>query len=258
VLGAHLTHIGFVVEEEVLVVLTGITFAGRDTSVWLANVIAPLIPEFGAIFPNVSFEVITTNHMVDMVERGFDLAIRAGPLPDSSLISRRIGVVPVTLSAAPEYLARRGTPERPTDLVNHNCLTFIHIPQRWRLTGPEGEIDIDITGNLRSNNFEVLRRATLAGRGISLLPVAGLVRELKEGRLVRLLPNYRTHDPIVHAIYPASRYLSTAVRAFLDFLVDRLSRHPILAAAAPHEPIDACSTSSGNPFSGFNSQTATS
>src|SRR5262249_19812863 len=162
-------------------------------------------------FPNISFEVIMTNHMADMIEQGFDLAVRGGPLPDSSLISRRIGVVPLTLSAAPDYLARRGTPERPADFVNHNCLTFIEYPPRWRLTGPDGEIDIDVTVNLRSNNFEVLRRATLAGHGISLLPVAGVITELKEGRLVPLLPNYRTDDPIVHAIYPASRYLSTVV-----------------------------------------------
>jgi DNA-binding transcriptional LysR family regulator len=218
-----------------------------NTSVWLANVVAPLIPEFSASFPNVSFEVIMTHQMVDMVERGFDLAVRAGPLPDSSLICRRIGIVPLTLCAAPDYLARRGTPERPADLISHNCLTFTNISQRWRLAGAEGEIEIDVTGNLRSNNFEVLRRATLAGHGISLLPVAGLITELKEGRLVPLLPNYRTDDPIVHAIYPASRYLSTAVRAFLDFLVNRLSRHPILAAAAAHEPINACSISSGDP-----------
>jgi DNA-binding transcriptional LysR family regulator len=101
-----------------------------NTSVWLANVVAPLIPEFSARFPNVSFEVIMTHCMVDMVERGFDLAVRAGPLPDSSLISRRIGVIPLTLCAAPDYLGSRGTPERPADLVNHNCLTFIHIPHR--------------------------------------------------------------------------------------------------------------------------------
>ena len=220
-----------------------------NTSVWLANVVAPLIPAFGAKFPNVSFEVIMTNHMVDMVERGFDLAVRAGPLPDSSLISRRIGAVPLTLSAAPDYLARRGTPERPADLVNHNCLAFIHLPPRWRFIGPDGEINIDVTGNLRTDSFEVLRRATLAGHGISLLPTAGVITELKEGRLVPLLPNYRTDDPIVHAIYPASRYLSTAVRAFLDFLVNRLSRHPILAAAAaPHASINACSISSGEPL----------
>jgi DNA-binding transcriptional LysR family regulator len=200
-----------------------------NTSIWLAWAVAPLIAEFNAGHADMSFEIIVTDHMVDMVEQGFDLALRGGPLPDSSLISRRLGVAELTLGAAPEYLTRRGTPERPQDLASHNCLTSTYAPldHRWRFSGPEGEVEIDIAGNLRSNSLEALRRAAVAGQGICLLPSASVVEDLKTGGLVRLLPSYRTAEPIIHALYPASRHVPLKVRVFLDFLVRRLRECPI-------------------------------
>lgn len=200
-----------------------------NTSFWLAWVVAPLLAEFGAVHADVSFELIATDHMVDMVEHGFDLALRGGPLPDSSLISRRLGLAELTLSAAPEYLTRRGTPERPQDLAIHNCLTSTYAPleHHWRFTGPEGEIEVDISGNLRSNSLEALRRAAVAGHGICLLPVASVIEDFKAGGLVRLLPSYRIAEPVIYALYPASRHVPVKVRVFLDFIVRRLRYCPI-------------------------------
>jgi DNA-binding transcriptional LysR family regulator len=198
-----------------------------NTSIWLARVVAPVIAEFSAAYPDVSFEIIMTDHMVDMVEEGFDLALRPGPLPDSSLISRRLGVAELTLCAAPDYLVRSGTPERPQDLASHNCLTYVQLDHHWRFTGREGEIEVDVSGNLRSNSLEALRRAAVAGQGICLVPAASVIEDLESGRLVRLLSGYRPGEPTIHALYPSGRHLSVKVRVFLDFLVKRSLGHPV-------------------------------
>ena len=202
-----------------------------NTSIWLARVVAPFIAEFSTVYPDVSFELIVTDHMVDLVEQGFDLALRGGPLPDSDLISRRLGFAELTLVAAPDYLARHGTPERPQDLASHNCLTLVQLDHHWRFSGPEGEIEVDVSGNLRSNTLEALRRAAMAGQGICLVPTASVIEELKSGCLVRLLPDYRTTEPVIHALYPASRHLSAKVRVFLDLLVRRWCEYPTPSAS---------------------------
>lgn len=199
-----------------------------NTSEGLARVVAPLIAEFSAAYPDVSFELVMTDHMVDLVEAGFDLGLRAGPLPDSTLVSRRLGVGKLIPCAAPDYLARRGAPQRPEDLADHNCLIYARIENHWRFTGREGAIAVDVSGNLRSNSLEALRRATLSGQGICLLPAVLAAEDLQKGLLVRLLPDYDASEVAVQAVYPASRHLSVKVRSFLDFLVQRLHDQPIL------------------------------
>jgi len=199
-----------------------------NTSEGLARVVAPLIAEFSAAYPDVSFEVVMTDHIVDLVEAGFDLALRAGPQPDSTLVSRRLGVGKLMLCAAPGYLARREAPQRPEDLAGHNCLSYVRIEDRWRFTGREGAVAVDVSGNLRSNSLEAVRRAALSGQGICLLPGVLVVEDLQKGLLLRLLPDYDASEVVVQAVYPASRHLSVKVRSFLDFLVKRLHDQSIL------------------------------
>jgi DNA-binding transcriptional LysR family regulator len=199
-----------------------------NTSVTLARLASPLIAEYTAIYPDVAFEVIMSDGMVDMVDAGFDLALRAGPLKDSSLIVRRLGLGELVLCAAPDYLAQHGTPAAPADLTNHNCLTAVHsfIDHRWGFRSASGRQVVEVTGNLRSNSVEGLRAAALAGQGISLLPALVVADDINAGHLIRLLPDFATDEAVVHAIYPASRHVAVKVRTFLDFLVKRLREDP--------------------------------
>lgn len=195
-----------------------------NTSVSLARLVTPLIGEYVALYPEVVFELVMSDRMVDMVEDGFDLALRSGPLPDSSLKTRRLGFGRLALCTSPDYLARHGRPERPEDLARHNCLIHInsHLEGRWHLSGEDGEHDIDVAGNLRTNSIEGLRTAALAGLGICLLPMVNITEDLRAGHLVRLLPDYRTIEVVVQAVYPPGRHVPVKVRTFLDFLVERL------------------------------------
>jgi DNA-binding transcriptional LysR family regulator len=195
-----------------------------NTSVSLARLVTPLIGDYSARYPEVVFELVMTDRMIDMVEEGFDLALRTGPLPDSSLKSRRLGVGRLALCAAPDYLARQGRPERPEDLAGHNCLLFInsHLEGTWRFSGEDGEHIVDVGGSLRTNSVEGLRAATLAGQGIGLLPIVSVSDDLRTGHLVRLLPDYRTPEVVVQAVYPPGQHIPVKVRTFLDFLVERL------------------------------------
>ena len=195
-----------------------------NTSVSLARLVTPLIGDYSALYPEVIFELVMTDRMVDLVEESFDLALRTGPLPNSSLRSRRLGVGRLALCAAPDYLARHGRPERPEDLAGHNCLLFInsHLEGTWRFTGQDGEHSVDVGGSLRTNSVEGLRAATLAGQGIGLLPMVSISDDLRTGHLVRLLPDYSTPEVVVQAVYPSGQHVPVKVRTFLDFLVERL------------------------------------
>ena len=204
-----------------------------NTSEGLARALAPLIAEFSAVHPDVSFDLVMTDHMVDLVEAGFDLAVRAGPLPDSTLISRRVGVGSLVLCAAPDYFAHRGAPARPEDLASHNCLIYARLEGHWRFKSGDGAVTVDVSGNLRSNSCEALRRATVAGHGICLLPTLLVAEDLRNGLLVRLLPEWEASDLVVQAVYPASRHLSVKVRTFLDFLARRLISDPTLGSSVP-------------------------
>jgi DNA-binding transcriptional LysR family regulator len=207
-----------------------------NTTEAFARVSAPLIAEFSTSHPDVSFDVVTTDHMVDLIDGGFDLAIRAGPLPDSSLISRRLGVGKLIPCAAPAYVERRGAPQRPQDLADHNCLIHAARESPWRFTGPDGAIAVEISGNLHSNTWAAILGAALAGQGIALLPIALIAEDLRGNRLTGLLPGHDTGEIVIHAVYPASRHLSVKVRTFIDFLVNRLHEQPVLLGYLTPEP----------------------
>jgi DNA-binding transcriptional LysR family regulator len=244
----HLTDVGRTFYEDSSKILTQVEEAERcaaalqttprgllrvNTAEAFARVLAPLVSEFCAIHAEVAFEVVTSDHMVDLVEGGFDLALRAGKLPDSSLMSRRLGFGRLIVCAAPAYLERRGTPHTPQDLSGHNCLIYPTLEHDWRFTGPDGVSVVDVSGNLRSNSWLLLRRAALAGQGVAMLPVILAADDVRDGRLTRLLPAHDLGEIVIHAVYPASRHLSVKVRSFLDFLVQRLHEQPVLLGYLP-------------------------
>jgi DNA-binding transcriptional LysR family regulator len=204
-----------------------------NTSEGIARVVMPLIAEFSEAYPEMAFDVVLTDRMADMVEEGFDLALRAGPLPDSTLISRKLGLGRLTLCAAPDYVARCGAPQRPEDLSSHNCLIYHMLGNEWRFTSRAGAVAVAVSGNLRSNSLEAVRRAALSGQGIGLLAAIVVAEDLQNGALVQLLPGYEVNEVVIQAVYPASRHVSVKIRSFLDFLVKRLhDRAGALGAAA--------------------------
>jgi DNA-binding transcriptional LysR family regulator len=181
-------------------------------------VLAAPLAEFGTLYPDASVRVSVTSRMVDLIEEGFDLAIRVIPVSDSSLIVRRLASYRFVVCGAPGYLARHGRPERPAELVDHNCLLFYDSPwgKEWRFAGPEGEQIIRVSGNLQTNNVVALRSAAILGQGLISAPLFMVASDLKAGALVPILTRFLTTESSVDAIYPNRRYVAAKVRTFID------------------------------------------
>jgi DNA-binding transcriptional LysR family regulator len=190
--------------------------------------LAPAIADFLAACPAVEIDVTLSDRVADLVEEGFDLAIRIGRLVDSSLIARRIAPCLVVACAAPDYLKSHGAPRLPADLAAHNCLGYSYAALRneWRFSGPDGTESVRVAGRLNANNGDVLRLAALGGEGIILQPSFLVADDLAAGRLVPILPGYVPDELAIHAVYPHSRHLSVKVRSFVDFLVARFGQQP--------------------------------
>lgn len=186
----------------------------------------PALPDFLARHPELTLEIDLNDRFVNMMEEGFDLALRVGDLEDSSLIGRRIAANRRVLAAAPSYLAARPPLSRPEDLQQHNCLIYTYRAQRndWRLTNADGdETVVTVNGRLETNNPMMLRAAALAGLGIVLLPLWIIGPDIKAGRLQRILTDYHWPDSAIQAVYPPGRHLSARVRTFVDFLVEQFA-----------------------------------
>jgi DNA-binding transcriptional LysR family regulator len=215
-----------------------------NTSVAMPPFLAPVIAEFVALHPEVSINMSMSDREVDLVEDGFDLAIRNMPVSDSSLIARRIATYHFILSGAPKYFAKHGTPTHPSDLVNHNCLTFLRGAwgNEWRFSGPEGELSVPVSGNMQSNSANGLRLAAVHGQGLTILPSFLVADDLRAGRLASALNEFLGTEYAVNAIYPHRHRLSAKVRSFIDLLAEHFRDDPAWA--------DPCSGRSGDPCAG--------
>ncbi|MEQ8357535.1 MAG: LysR family transcriptional regulator [Kiloniellaceae bacterium] len=182
----------------------------------------PALPGYLDRHPEVTLEIDLNDRFVNMIEEGFDLALRIGDLEDSSLIGRRLAANRRVMAAAPSYLAGRTAPASTADLAEHNCLIYTYRAQRhdWHLTDDKGRQSVvTVKGNLETNNPMMLRASALAGLGVALLPLWIIGPDIKAGRLVQLLPDYHWPDSAIHAVYPPGRHLSAKVRSFVDFLI---------------------------------------
>lgn len=183
--------------------------------------VAPAIAAFAERHPAVKFELIVSDRVVDLVEEGFDLAIRVGSVGSDRLVARRLGSMRLVLCAAPAYLARNGAPAAPADLARHNALTYAYSasPRVWRFTDSAGTVhDVRVAGNLHANSGDALRAAAVAGLGILYEPDFLLGAALRAGQLVRLLPDYTGAGGEIWAVYPSRRHLSLKVRLFVDHI----------------------------------------
>lgn len=189
----------------------------------------PLLGPFLEACPELELDLVLGDRVVDLVEEGFDAAIRIGQLADSSLIARRLCSLKSYLVAAPDYLRRAGLPENPRALKAHNCLLYsYHRDGRsWRFEGEGGKVDVEVKGRVVTNNGDVLLSLALAGQGIALLPSFFAAQALRDGHLLRLLPGWHANkEDSISVVYPARRNAPPKLRALLDFLVQGFSDPP--------------------------------
>jgi DNA-binding transcriptional LysR family regulator len=188
-----------------------------------------MLPEFLDRYPGVQLDMQLDDRQVDLVADGFDLALRIGQLHDSTLIARRIAPCKQVVCTSPQYLASHSTPERPEDLLEHNCLayTYLSTPREWRFKDSNGEvIVIPVKGSLQSNNGIVLRDAAVGGQGIAMLPTFYVCNELRDQKLKVILSEFPAAELSLYAVYPERRNLLPKVRAFIDFLIAKIQASP--------------------------------
>ncbi len=182
------------------------------------------IAEYAALYPDVNILLTATSRMPDLVEEGSDLSIRYLAIPDPNLIVRRLGVFRMAVCASPEYLEKRGTPEKPADLERHNCLTYTgpgmgKNGKSWLFTGSQSDFTVEVSGGLQTNSPDALRGAAVRGQGLIFAPVPFVVADLKSGALVSVLDEFLPRQFSVDALYPHREHLPAKVRAFIDLLV---------------------------------------
>jgi DNA-binding transcriptional LysR family regulator len=208
----------------------------------IVRFVAPVAAAYLQDNPEVSLDLRMGEQMIDLLEEGFDLAIRTYLPPDSSLMVRRLAGWRHVLCCAPSYLEHHPAPRTPADLADHNCLryAFYVYGGEWHFIDPAGRpLVARVAGTLVTSSAHVLRAAALAGGGILLGAPFTLQEELEAGTLVRLLPDYQTEEFAIAALYPHRRYLAAKVRRFLDALVARFAQQPWFNTAAglgPREP----------------------
>ncbi|MCX7206816.1 MAG: LysR family transcriptional regulator [Proteobacteria bacterium] len=182
--------------------------------------LSPLVPAFLHAHPAVQLDMVMDDQMVDLIDGGFDLAIRIGHLPESEMIARRIAPCKSVLCASPDYLAKHGHPLQPLDLLKHNCIQYSYYRggTEWIFAGPAGANKVLPRGNYQVNNSEALRDALLAGLGICHMPSFVVGADLAAGRLVTLLDDYPLPRYAIYAVFPERKHVPAKVRAFLDFI----------------------------------------
>src|SRR4051812_15376742 len=188
----------------------------------------PVVARYLDANPEVTLALDLTDRFVDLIDEGYDVAIRIAALADSSLIARRLAPARRILCAAPGYLARHGEPTTPAELTTHRCLCYGTVARHadWHLTGPDGTHTVRVTGPLASNNGDMLACAATEGLGIALLPTFIVGADLQAGRLQRVLPAWSPGDSAIYAVYPPNRQLAAKVRAFVDLLAAHFSARP--------------------------------
>lgn len=188
--------------------------------------LVPLLTDFLARYPELEMNLHITGATVDLIMQDIDVAIRHGPLKDSSLVARKLGESSRIVCASPAYLERHGKPTKPADLAEHNCLytPTSNVLNQWRFTRAGKEQLVEVSGSFTCDLVETLRDLALDGVGVVNLPDFIVTPDIEAGRLTALLNGYRSEQQPVHVVYPHRQHLPTKVRAFVDFLAARYSQ----------------------------------
>lgn len=184
--------------------------------------LAPLWPRFLAANPKVALDITLNDRVVDLVDEGFDVAIRISSRLDPQLVSRRLATSRVVLCASPGYLAAHGTPAHPRELAGHAIFAYSYWSggDDWTFEGPDGAATVRVDPRMRTNSGDTCREAALQDQGIVLQPDFLVGPDLREGRLIELLPEYRALELGVHAVYATRKHLPMKTRRLIDFLVE--------------------------------------
>jgi DNA-binding transcriptional LysR family regulator len=192
--------------------------------------VAPFLPEFLASHPDLKLDLTLNDRFVDLVEEGFDVAVRiAATLPESSLAARKLAACRRVVCGSPDYFQRHGEPGTPADLERHNCLgySFCASQGAWSFACADGRRHaVKAHGSIRANSADALRAAALGGIGVVLLPSYIVGEELADGRLKAVLTDCEAPESGIYAVYPSRRHLSAKVRAFVDFLGRKYGPEP--------------------------------
>jgi len=197
--------------------------------------VAPLVPKFAERYPKVELALSLSDRHVNVMDEGFDVAVCIADLRDSSLAARRLAPNRRVVCASPAYLAAHGTPRTPEDLAKHNCLVVSDFTANWEYKTRDGRsTSVRVQGRYACDNWEVLRQWALAGLGIALKSTWDVYRQLEDGSLVVLLPEYTFHsDVAIYAVYPHRRFLPAKTRVFIEFLAESFGPDPFWDRTMP-------------------------
>ncbi len=190
--------------------------------------LAPLWGQFKALNPKVALDITLADRLVDLVEEGYDVAIRIATLASSTLVSKRLATTRMVLCASPDYLRQHGTPMHPSELTGHAVISYIYWATRdeWHFDGPEGPVSIKTQPIMSTNSGDTCRAAALAHQGVILQPSFLVGPDLAAGTLVELMPQYRSMELGIYAVYPTRKHVPAKVRALVDFLQNHFSNQP--------------------------------
>lgn len=182
--------------------------------------LAPLWPDFMTKYPDVELDITLADRIVDLVEEGYDLAVRIARLPNSTLVSRKLTSTRMVLCASPAYLKKHGKPTHPSELPGHAVLAYslLATGDQWDFDGPEGKVSVTVKPVMRTNSGDTCVAAARKGKGVILQPSFIVSADLRSGTLIELMPEYRSIEFGVYAVYPTRQYVSPKVRALIDFL----------------------------------------
>lgn len=184
--------------------------------------LAPLWGQFCDENPKTKLDITLTDRVVDLIEEGYDVAIRISRMPSSTLVSRKLASSRLRLCASNRYLTKNGAPQRPSDLAGHRVISYTYLATQdeWRFTGPDGAESVRINARIHANNGDTCRRAALDHQGIVLQPDFLVGYDLNRGSLIELMPSYRAIDFGIYAVYPSRKYLPLKLRRLVDFLAE--------------------------------------
>ena len=190
----------------------------------LGGAILPLlISEYTKKYPKVSVEILLTDRSVELLAESVDLAIRAGELKDSTLIAKKLGMVHFAPFASPKYLKTAGSPTHPRELRQHECLHFTPLGfEQWTLMSSKGTLNVPVASRFTINDLNMLKALAVMGSGVALLPTFFCFPEVKAGKLIRVLPEWKTKPAPVHFVYPAQRFVTPKLSAFIALNSDKV------------------------------------
>ncbi len=201
-------------------VVSGVVRVNAPVSFGIRH-LAPLWGKYRARYPQVTLDITLSDSVIDIVDEGYDLAIRSGALSNSSLVSRRLAGTRWVLCASPQFIAQHGSPRDLQDLSRYPVAAY-HFPamkDEWHFESPQGKVSIPITPGFRTNNVDTCRAVALAHGGITRAPLFLVAQDLAEGTLIELLPEYKSAERNIFVVYPTRKYMLPKVRTLIEFLV---------------------------------------